>query len=63
MNTLARRLSYKKYREENYTKILSPSKKNKVLKKCTLCPSNYYSDSKFDRFCDPCRRRATGIIG
>jgi len=32
MNSLARRLSYKKYREENYTKLLTPSKKNKVVK-------------------------------
>jgi hypothetical protein len=63
MSTLAKRISSKKYRQDNYTKLTSPSKKNKVLKKCTICPSNYFSDSKFDRFCDPCRRRASGIIG
>jgi len=58
-----RKLSYKKYREDNYTKLTSPSKKTKELKKCTLCPSKYYSDSIHTRFCDQCRRKATGIIG
>tara|TARA_R100001594_G_scaffold122221_1_gene158308 strand:- start:2764 stop:2955 length:192 start_codon:yes stop_codon:yes gene_type:complete len=59
MSSVKKKLSMKKYREENYSSVTNPRIKNKELKTCTLCPAKYYSNSKFDRFCDPCRKRAS----
>ena len=62
MSSEARKLSFKKYREENYSSVTNPQIKDKIIKTCTLCPAKYHSTSKFDRFCDQCRRKASGIF-
>tara|TARA_R100001530_G_scaffold136190_1_gene115696 strand:- start:475 stop:666 length:192 start_codon:yes stop_codon:yes gene_type:complete len=58
MSTVKKRLSMKKYREENYSSVTNPRIKNKELKTCTLCPAKYYSNSVHDRFCSQCRKKA-----
>jgi len=61
MSSEARKLSFRRYRNENYSSVRNPQVK-KELKTCTLCPAKYHSNSKFDRFCDSCRRKASGIF-
>ena len=61
MSSVKKKLAMKKYREKNYISVTNPRTQNRELKKCTLCPTTYFSYSKFDRFCDPCRKRASSI--
>ena len=61
MNSEARKLSFRRYREKNYSSVTNPQIKDKIIKQCTLCPANYHSTSKFDRFCDHCRRKASSM--